>query len=281
MSSFAVDAVEYRMTASLKQTIRRITKEASGLADVAREHYLPGTFTQLCKPDSMKELLFPGTPKDILRSLPKDLKEILEWNDLKLDMDKIAKNAAEVLNNIKIKGARQGNIMDDATERVLLPQIAQEALSKGIIEAVRKLNLKVSGTVAKMARPVASPSDPRAERDQIEEDVVQQLLNFSFGIQKENVGEDWCNLIQGDLIRYMSNEKMSILNDRGEVVIMNSKETSIEEINSNCSMCWLENDENLKEFYPAIAELLDQIHALPYELNGKTSHVFKFVQFAN
>lgn len=268
MATFAVDAVEYRMNASLKQTIKRITKDKSGLSDISREHYLQGTFIQLCKPDTMRELLFPGTPSEILRSLPKDLKEVLEWTDLQLDLDKISKNAAEVLNNIKIKGARQGNMMDDATEKVLLPQIAQEALSKGVIEAVRKLNVKVSGTVAKMARPIASPTDEKASRDQIEEDVIQQLLNFRYAVQREYVGEDWWPVVQGDLLRYMSNEKMSTLNEKGEVIVK-SNENAIEEVSTNCSMCWLENDENLKEFYPAIAELLDQIHALPYELNGK------------
>lgn len=267
MASFAVDPMKQRMSTSLRQTIRRITKD-DGLREIMNSHYLKGTFVQLCNPQQLKELLYPGASNEVLKNLPKTLKEVLEWSDLRLDMEKIAANAAEVLKNIKIKGARQGSIMDDATEGVLLPQIAQEALSKGIIEAVRKLNLKVSGTIAKIARPIASPESEQAQRNQLDDEVIEHYLNHRFAIQQEYVGDDWCPVICNDLKRFIAHEKMSRINDKGEVVVKDV-DSRVEELIPCISMAWVEKDDRIKEVYPALHELIDQIHSLPYEFNGE------------
>jgi hypothetical protein len=120
-----------RMIKSVRATIKTITTERGGLMQISQNHHLNGTFKQLCNKSMFAEVLFPGTSADVLAGLPKDLKEILEWSDLELDLTKIAKNAAEVLENIKKKGKTQGDVMDETTENVLLPQIGQEALAKG------------------------------------------------------------------------------------------------------------------------------------------------------
>jgi hypothetical protein len=120
-----------RMIKSVRATIKTITTERGGLMQISQNHHLNGTFKQLCNKSMFAEVLFPGTSADVLAGLPKDVKEILEWSDLELDLTKIAKNAAEVLENIKKKGKTQGDVMDETTENVLLPQIGQEALAKG------------------------------------------------------------------------------------------------------------------------------------------------------
>jgi hypothetical protein len=120
-----------RMIKSVRATIKTITTERGGLMQISQNHHLNGTFKQLCNKSMFAEVLFPGTSADVLAGLPKDLKEILEWSDLELDLTKIAKNAAEVLESIKKKGKTQGDVMDETTENVLLPQIGQEALAKG------------------------------------------------------------------------------------------------------------------------------------------------------
>ena len=132
-SSELMDPNHLRMIKSVRSTIKTITTERDGLSQIAQTHHLNGTFKQLCNKNMFTEVLFPGTSVDVLAGLPKDLKEILSWSELELDLTKIAKNASEVLENIKKKGKVQGDIMDETTESVLLPQIGQEALSKGII----------------------------------------------------------------------------------------------------------------------------------------------------
>ncbi len=270
MTSFVRDPIQQRMATSLRQTIRRITKDTDGLREIVNSHYLKGTFIQLCHPDTMKELLFPGASLEVLRNLPKNLKEILEWSDLQLDLEKIARNATEVLTNIKVKGAKQGNVMDDATERVLLPQIAQEALSKGIIEAVRKLNVKVSATIAKIARPVASANSDRATKNNLEDEFYEQYSKHHYATQSMYVGKDWSELIRNDLRRFIAREKMSTINDNGEVIVKDEN-IKVEELPaiSFSSMAWIEKDEKTQAVYPALFELIDQMQSLPYEFNGK------------
>lgn len=126
-----MDPNHLRMLKSVRTTIKTITTERSGLVQIAQNHHLNGTFKQLCNKSMFAEILFPGTSAEVLDGLPKNLKEILEWSDLELDLTKIAKNAAEVMENIKKKGKANGDVMDETTENVLLPQIGQEALSKG------------------------------------------------------------------------------------------------------------------------------------------------------
>lgn len=126
-----MDPNHLRMAKSIRATVKTITTERGGLSQISQNHHLNGTFKQLCNKNMFAEVLFPGTSAEVLEGLPKNLKEILEWSDLELDYTKIAKNAAEVLENIKKKGKANGDIMDETTENVLLPQIGQEALSKG------------------------------------------------------------------------------------------------------------------------------------------------------
>jgi hypothetical protein len=268
------------MTTSVRHTIRRITKE-NGLGEIRQSHYLQGSFVQLCEPRTMLELLFPGTPSDVLRMLPKTLTEVLSWPDLDLDLDKIVRNACEVLNNIKVKGARQGNVMDEETERVLLPQIGQEALAKGVVEAVRRLNLKVSSTVAKVARATASIDSPRAQRDQLEEECIERYLNFRCSTQEEYVGDEWVLLIRDDLRRFVVAEKMSTVDASGQVVVINDESIRVQEVIPYATMCWLDVDEKMKEKYPAFFELLDAMHCLPHELNCKRIIFFTVLLYSD
>jgi len=262
-----------RMLKSIRATIKTITTERSGLNQISQNHHLNGTFKQLCNKSLFAEMLFPGTSAEILENLPKNLKEILEWDEMQLDLTKIAKNATEVLQNIKNKGKAQGDIMDEVTENVLLPQIGQEALSKGIIEAVRKLSRRVSQMSAKISQAIALPTAPQAELDQLDEDVVSGLFgDVKVGVQREFLGEEWTYLIRNDIVRYMRNEKMSVLNPDGAVKV-EGKGSSVVPAHLT-RMCWIEPSKTLTESYAALAELITQVHALPFELNCKFSCTF-------
>lgn len=288
-----MDSKEYQILKSLKCTVGIITSERGGLSIIAREHCLNGTFKQLCNNKLFAELCFPGTSKVVLDELPKNLKEILEWKELKLDMTKIAKNAVQVLENIQIKGRRQGDIMDEATEKALIPQIAQEALAQGIIECVRSLSRKVSQISAKMTLNVASITSEKAQLDQLEEEVVHNLIidfDKMYGVQCDYMGHEWAQLIRKDIIRFMEIEKMTLMSNNGTVVTKanisrtklkkgpptsSTDSDSIDDIattshQQKASMCWIEsNNSMLSGKYPALLELVSQLHALPFELNCK------------
>ena len=92
-----------------------IVESERGFQTIRQNHILGGTFHRLCDPTMMKELLFPGAPAAVLADLPGNLREVLQWKELHLDVDKILTSAAEVLNNSKRRGAAQGDIMDQKT----------------------------------------------------------------------------------------------------------------------------------------------------------------------
>eukprot|EP00600_Ochromonadales_sp_CCMP1393_P000822 CAMPEP_0174983050 /NCGR_PEP_ID=MMETSP0004_2-20121128/16897_1 /TAXON_ID=420556 /ORGANISM="Ochromonas sp., Strain CCMP1393" /LENGTH=447 /DNA_ID=CAMNT_0016235197 /DNA_START=254 /DNA_END=1597 /DNA_ORIENTATION=- len=261
-------STQFRMIKSLRLTIKTITGERGGLSQIDRDHHLNGSFKQLCNKRGFTEILFPGTSKEVLDDLPKNLKEVLEWEDLELDLNKISKNAADVLESIKNKGRSQGDIMDETTESVLLPQIGQEALAKGIIEGVRRLSRRVSQMSARINQVIASPSSQQASMDQIDDEVLQSLLGGTrVGIQREYLGEEWSNLIRNDILRYIRNEKMTVVNKDGGVAP--SGDASKARQQEATQMCWIESSSALVEQYPAVTQLIKHVHALPYELNLK------------
>ena len=141
----------------------------------------------------------------------------------------------------------------------------------GIIEAVRKLSRRVSQMSARISQNVASPTAPQASLDQVDDAVLGELFSEKkVGIQREFLGEEWVNLIRKDIIRYMRNEKMSVLNKDGGVMVENRTKSGSSVVPANLArMCWVESTSTLTEQYAAFAELINQLHALPYELNCK------------
>ena len=262
---YAIDANEYRIQMALQQTVKQICKKENGIDEVMKTHYLKGTFIKLADPINLREVLYPGASAEALAGLPSTLKEIIEWPQLDLDHTKIIKNAAEVLRNIKSKGAKQGNSMDENTEQILLPQITQEALANHIVECVRKLNCKVSSVVATRAENVADPTKDEASWHQFDDDVIERLKEHHLTQQKEYLGKHWTEAIVDDIRRFLIYEKMTYIDEIGNVIVK-----EIDEVNpsDHIQMCWIEQDEHVKKYYPAVAEAICQLHALPYELNG-------------
>lgn len=266
---YAVDAIQFSMVQSLKQTIRKIQREKHcGLEEIVRSHYLNGTFAKLCRKEHFQELVFPGFSREALRSLPLTLVDLFAWEELQLDVDSIAESGATVLRNIKLKGAKQGQIMDEETEKVLLPQIAQEALAKRILEEVQKLNRKISSLIARSIQKVAASDDERAERDQLESAVVTTLQQTGFAVQEEFLGLDWLPVLRQDITRFIRDEKLSLLDALGQPVA-SSKVEDLDSHQKYQQIAWVEKDESLQETYPALYELLDALYALAFELNGK------------
>lgn len=264
-SMYAVDATHFSLVQSLKNSIRKIKREKQrGLEELRRSHYLQGTFAKLCDREHFQELVFPGFSREAKRGLPKTLVELFEWEELQLDLDSIAESAATVFKNIKIKGAKQGQIMDSETEKVLLPQIAQEALAKRILEEVQKLNRKVSSMIANSIKAIAAPTDERVERDLLDEEVGIRLRISGFTAQPSFMGPDWIPVIRKDLIRYVRDEKLSLIDANGVPV----GDIRVEE-RPYQRISWLEQDDDLRETYPALYEVVDYLQGLAYELNAK------------
>jgi hypothetical protein len=271
MSAFNL-TMERRMFVSMKQTVDKILKEKDGWKEIKNTHYLNGTFRQLCDPVSLLDVLYPGASKEMLKDLPKTLRDVLLWINLQLDYNELSRKAAEVLNNVKAKGVASGNVMDSETENVLLPQIAQESLSKGIIDAVRVFNRKVSSTLAKTVSKIADPLSEKAGKNQLSVETIACLMDKKHAAQYNFFGSDWADYLRRDIERYVGVEKMTTVDFSGNVV---TSSLSMDSSNSIHYMCWIEPDAYLLENYPALAESIEQIHTIPFEVNGKVAEVIR------
>jgi hypothetical protein len=260
-----MDSTQFNMIKSLRSSMKSIVKSQAAFDEIKFRQTINGTFKKLCDNYLLTEILFPGATTEVLRNLPKTLREILSWEDLEIDIIQIAKNAADVLNNIKAKGLKLGDVMDEQTEIFLVPQIALEALANGIVTSVRNLNRKASNLAAKLTLSVASTSSEKADFDQLEDSVVNAFISGEkHSVQCGFLGKDWSNLIFNDTERYFRDETASDVDKFGAVCTDLVRDTSL----VSARMCWIEPGEGLSSKYPAISELVSQLHALPYELNG-------------
>jgi len=99
-------------------------------------------------------------------------------------------------------------------------------------------------------------------------------------VQDGYMGEDWVELLSDDLKRYVADEKMTLLsntsgNSTGNTTSTGSGNTTSNTTSSGMKMCWIDRDGSNSESisndvaYPAITELLDNLHTFPYEINSK------------
>jgi hypothetical protein len=137
----------------------------------------------------------------------------------------------------------------------------------GIIEAVRKLSRRASQMSARISQNIASSSAPQAAQDQLDDSVLGELFSDrKVGVQREFFGEEWTKVIRSDITRYLRNERISVLNKDGGVTTVGAVAAA-----NLTRMCWVEPSAALTEQYAALAEVISQLHALPYELNRKSS----------
>ena len=297
---------ERRMHSEIKSLIKKVATGGFG-ADDMKKHMLQGVFKQLMEIETFTEVLFPGAPKTVLKDLPKNMKDLLAWDILSLDLSKIAKKAARVYEGIKSKGAERGEYMDATSEAILVPQIVEEAFARDIVETVRNLGKKVSGLNAKVSLSLALPSEDEASWDQIEMEVSCALgsKENALGVQPDFLGDEWAALVMEDVKRYVRDEKMSDMNTCNSLTLPTTPidldstisppqppnniattssgscytdtNNSQQSRSSSARMAWVESDD-LTGSYPALTELVQQLHALPYEINAKSDCALRLLR---
>merc|ERR1711871_990903 len=92
---------------------------------------MDGLFKKLLDPKEFRRVVYPGIslPKD--SKVPRSLKEMLDDEKYAAAFETLAprvkSKAHTVLENVKRRGAREGDIMDARTEEQLRPQVYREA----------------------------------------------------------------------------------------------------------------------------------------------------------
>lgn len=184
-------------------------------------------------------------------------------------MEKIEAKAESVLSSVKQKGAAKGQFMDAATEAALRPQVLQEAFARELIEIVKRLNMQFQ-QVSLMSLQLASPSDIRSGYEQLDDNVVAAVRTAPVAVQAAYLGQEWAQVILNDLVRFEEVEGLDPLppSTQRQLQQLSEKQRLDEGAASRVLMRWLELDD-IRDEYPALGELLQNMHALRYELNAK------------
>jgi hypothetical protein len=283
------NSVENRMHEYLMGLISRIQSGEFSSSD-AHNHMLQGTFRKLVERDYFSDTLFPGVPAEVADSLPKNLRELFEWNGVDQlvlnEATNMTRSAAKILEGVRTRGVARGDIMDTATETVLIPQIAQETFARAVVDIVRNLSKRASNLNARLNLNIASPLMAQASLDQLDDQVFEYLLKSKAAVQDAFLGEDWATLVLNDVIRYAKTEKMTDMSFLPHVSTLpryeeqsgdelNPPQTQSPMMNDQVRIAWIESKETAA-LYPALSEAIRNLHSLPYEINGNLDSISSF-----
>lgn len=228
-----------------------------------------GVFSKLLNEREFQRLVYPGIPPEQLRHAPRNLQALLEdpWyeHELVALMPRVQAKAESVLTNVKKRGAEQGEVMDAATERVLLPQVLQEAFGREVLAMVHRVNYKKHVMLANDERTLANPNADMATWDQLDDEFLDALLSTDGGevaVLDEFMGDEWAPLLLND-VRRMVKKKPLLPAVTSADVQLNGAAKAI-----TGRLRFIEPSECATEF-PALAELVEKLHALPFEMNRK------------
>ncbi|GMF58498.1 unnamed protein product [Phytophthora fragariaefolia] len=238
-----------------------------------------GVFAKLLNEEEFQRLIYPGIPKEQLAHAPKNLQTLLEdpWYEQELlaIMPKVQSKAVSVLTNVKKRGAEQGEIMDPATERMLMPQVLQEAFGREVLAMVHRVNYQKHVKLANDARLIADPNSEFATWDQLDDKFLDELLVENsdvrgVAVMDEFMGEEWTQLLLNDVLRMAKSGLLMTTAPNVDAKHVLSGQNTGNQIETlpGAKLRFVEHKDCAAE-YPALAELIEKMHALPYEINKK------------
>ncbi|KAK1933925.1 Small glutamine-rich tetratricopeptide repeat-containing protein 2 [Phytophthora citrophthora] len=236
-----------------------------------------GVFAKLLQEDEFQRLIYPGIPKEQLVHAPKNLQTLLEdpWYEQELLalMPNVQAKAASVLTNVKKRGAEQGDVMDLATERMLIPQVLQEAFGREVLAMVHRVNYQKHVKLANDSRLIADPNSDFATWDQLHDEFLDELLLGTSGVcgvavTDEFMGEEWTQLLLNDVLRMANNGLLMSTVPTVDAKHVLSRQNTQTKTLPGANLRFVEHQDCTAE-YPALAELIEKLHALSYEINKK------------
>jgi hypothetical protein len=260
-------ASELTMFNELKSTVKKIKAGDYDFGVMGGGGMMQGTFACLLDSSTFQSFIFPGSPADVLEVLPKNLKQLLVWEPIELDLIKITKQAVNVLEGVKKRGASTGDTMDSRTEAILRPQVVQEALARELVSAVKKVSKLLSNWKAKTTLTIADAGSKvrifgdAADNDSVllDESCVENFPGIPYFSQPELMGNGWSGAALHDVVRYCRTQTMSP---------MSAWKVADGDILPR--IAWIEKD-SVSSLFPALAEVLNQLQYLPFELNGNVN----------
>lgn len=226
-------------------------------------HLLDGVFKMLMKPDEFQKVIYPGIEKEKLKNAPASLKELCSssyYSQPLMDMmPRVERKAASVLENVKARGAQLGDYMDLQTENLLKPQIFQEAFARELIQVVNKVHSMAHVQYAMSKDSIAKPDD---QMNSIPAENLLELASTNTGytvIPEPWIESEIFQLVLDDLERLKQSDRLQDVKS----TLLGSEHTK-----DLGKLSYLESTD-CEDEYPAIAEVIKRLHAIPHELNHK------------
>ncbi len=277
--------------AKLLRRIRSMAKKRKAASNVnekrgsrqigPKEAMIERTFEALMTKEGFQKRIYPGLRLPENFDAPQTLGELLE--DSKYDtalesiMPEVVAKAERVLKRAKEKAAKKGDIMPKDTEEILRPQILLEAFAREVVKVINKTSAQIMSHAATSMAAVASPADERAGWNQLSPQIVSALRRGEFfAAQREFLGDDWGDAILDDLQRLAASGRLQPTDFEGTPpTLAAEKQRAPNSLlgaadDSQHTFAIVSKDECGEE-YPALAELLEQLMALPFEYNKKVS----------
>ncbi|RHY34430.1 hypothetical protein DYB32_001341 [Aphanomyces invadans] len=239
----------------------------SGL-ETTNQDCLHGVFAKLSNEKEFCRVMYPGMTADDIRTnhMPRTLKQLLEdpWyeQEMVVLMPKIQAKANSVLDNVKRKGAIVGDVMDATTEAILRPQVLREAFGREVLAMLQRVATKKHAMLARDTSRIADPDAECASWDQLHDATLASLLDANspdtqfYGVQDDFLGADFVPLVRSDVLRMHKQGQLV----QGDMCLVRFLDVS--------SM-----PTELTDNFPALAELVEKLHALPHEINHKRRHL--------
>jgi hypothetical protein len=264
-SHISFSTTEMQFLNSLRQLVKKVVNHDLKDPEYLNVLQVNPTFRKLMDNKSFADIVFPGTPISVLKSLPKTLRDLLMWKDLAVDIQKIVHSANSIFENVVGKGSARGDFMDEETKHVLIPLIIQEAMARELITAVRDLGKVLSSVKAKTSLNFASVAADEAGNDFLDSNAVSDLCDMNKGIATYHnfLGSDMLPLLLDEVNRYICNEKMTPIMTDDNIILS--------------KVAWIESD-IVEVYYPVLSEAIKQLHSLPYEINAKSNTALSLMQ---
>jgi hypothetical protein len=278
-------AVQTASAAPRSKAERSLDELTAFVRSAAHAHvHLPPSMTisSMLVSEAFCRHAYPGINiKDLPEGSPLSLMELLESIKLRAACIRTAERACdkaeEILRNVKAKGQAAGELMDEKTEKGLWPQVFSEAFVRQVPLIFAELSAECQARTTEDASLLASPFHVLATSNYLTGPSLEGLTSDStrFCVQQGPFAaadaRDWCDLLTEDLAALLAQE------DRWSEpipVLQHLKRTTPSganvslKLSCSSSFLWADPGEMETE-YPAIAELMQRLHALPFELNRK------------
>jgi hypothetical protein len=101
---------------------------------------LNGMFKQMLEPKEFRRMVYPGLSPAETAKLPQSLQDVVcdarYAADVKQLVPLAKEKAKSVLDAVKARAAKEGDLMDAATEAALYPSVFQEAFARALVSMV-------------------------------------------------------------------------------------------------------------------------------------------------